>query len=144
MKRSKRIMLTALGMAHLIVAIALLPLATFFGFFGILVVVPGLIWLTVLGVRLLRSNVTVRTAMRVTHLVLAPVAALLVVYGVYCLRAAERSAADGGGLLGTFGLVPIVMGALAGSLSMVSLCVAFSSVLPKTSGTGQHAQAPRS
>jgi len=53
------------------------------------------------------------------------------------LRAARRSAEAGGGLLGAFGIIPIVMGVLAGSLSVVSLCVAYSNSFVKTTGSDQ-------
>jgi hypothetical protein len=96
----------------------------FLGFFTIPVIVPGLIWLAVLGFRLLRPDRTVRTALRFTHAVLGPLAILLVIYGWFCLQAAQRSAEAGGGLLGAVGLIPIVMGTLAGSLSVVSLITA--------------------
>ncbi|QEY31194.1 hypothetical protein EVJ50_01945 [Synechococcus sp. RSCCF101] len=118
-------------------AIALLPVSTFLGFFTIPVVVPALIWLVVLGVRLMRPNTTVRTTLRVTHCLLAPLEALLVVYGIHCLQAARRSAEFGGGLLGASGLIPIVIGVLAGSLSVASLCVAFSGEVPRPTEAGQ-------
>ena len=96
-----------LGVAHIIVAIILLPTVFFLGFFSIPTIVPGLIWLVILGFRLCRSRRAIRTALRLTHSVLAPLAALLVVYGTFCLHAARRSAESGGGLLGAFGLIPI-------------------------------------
>lgn len=115
-------------------AIILLPTALFLGFFTIPVVVPGLIWLVVLGFRLWRPDPKVRTALRVTHTVLGPLAVLLVVYGWFCLHAARRSAEAGGGLLGGFGLIPIVMGVLAGALSIVSLYTVYSNALTMETG----------
>lgn len=132
MRRRPRVLLSVLGIAHLLVAVALLPVAAFLGLVTVPVVVPGLIWLVVLGVRLMRPNTAVRTALRVTHLLLAPLAVLLVVYGIHALQAAGRSAEGGGGLLGAFGLIPIVIGVLAGCLSLASLWVAFSGAVPRT------------
>lgn len=132
MNQPTRTLLGVLGIAHVLVAIALLPVATFLGHLTILFVVPGLIWLVILGLRLLRPNPGVKKALRVTHSLLAPLAVLLVVYGFHCLQAARHSAEAGGGLLGAFGLIPIVMGALVGTLSAVSLWVTFSSGLPRT------------
>jgi hypothetical protein len=110
-----------LGLAHLLVAVVLLPLAGFFGCFSMALALPGIAWLVVLGVRLMRSDRSVRKALRSTHLVLGPLAVLLVIYGLYCLRAAAASAEAGGGLLGAFGLIPIAMGVLTGCLSVIAL-----------------------
>jgi hypothetical protein len=117
-----------------LVAIVLLPAATFLGFFTIPAIVPGLIWLAVLGFRLWRADLTVRTAMRVTHAVLGLLAILLVVYGWFCLQAAQRSVEAGGGLLGAVGVIPIVIGILVGSLSAVSLFAAQTDAFVHTIG----------
>jgi hypothetical protein len=147
MNRHKRTIQVNLGVAHIIVAIILLPTVFFLGFFSIPTIVPGLIWLVILGFLLCRGHRAVRPALRLTNLALAPLATLLVVYGTFCLHAARRSAESGGGLLGTFGLIPIVMGVVAGGLSVVSLCVAHSDALMNRSATeqppaGNHLKAP--
>ena len=126
--------LRILGVAHIVVAIVLLPVTMFLGFSSALIVIPGLIWLIMLGLRLWRPNTKLRMALRNTHLVLAPFAILLVVYGFYALSRAEESADAGGGLLGAAGLIPIVIGLLAGSLSITSLCVSYSSAFENLSG----------
>ena len=128
------ILLRLLGVAHVLVAIVLLPVATFFGLFTIPIIVPGLVWLAVLGFRLWRADRTVRKALRVTHAVLGPLAILLIAYGWFCLRAAQRSAEAGGGLLGAVGLVPIVIGMLVGSLTVVTLFAARSDAFAHTTG----------
>ena len=133
----ERMLLRSLGIAHVLVAIVLLPAATFLGIFTIPVVVPGVIWLAVLGVRLWRPSPKVCRALRVTRTLLVPFAVLLVLYGWYCLRAAQRSAEAGGGLLGAFGLIPIVMGVLAGTLAIVSLFAAKSKAFMKTTDAEQ-------
>ncbi len=137
MKQSTRISLGLLGVAHVLVAIALLPVATFVGFFSVVVVLPAMIWLAILGFRLWRPTRALRRLLRVTHLLLGPVAVLLVVYGLFCLHAARGSAEGGGGLLGAVGLIPIVMGSLAGILSIVSLCVSFSHAFNETTEAEQ-------
>jgi hypothetical protein len=110
-----------LGAAHILVVIVLLPTLLSFGFFSLFIVVPGLIWLIVLGIQILRKGGSMRKALRNTHLVLAPLAVLFIIYGIYCLRAAQRSAEGGGGLIGAVGLVPIVMGVVTVCLSIGSL-----------------------
>ena len=115
-----------LGGAHVFVAIILLPISTFLGLFAAPLVLAPLIWLAVLGVRLWWPNTRVMTLLRCTHIAAVPLAILLIVGGLFALRAAQRSAEAGGGLLGAFGLIPIVMGLLLGGLSVVSLCVSHS------------------
>jgi len=124
-------LLRILGAAHITAAIGLLFVSTFLGCFSLPVIVPALIWLAILGFRLWRPNTRLRTMLRYTHLVLAPLAILLVVYGLFALRAAQRSAEAGGGLLGAVGLIPIVTGLLAGSVSLVSLYVSYSAAFKK-------------
>jgi hypothetical protein len=136
-RNNARIIQRLLGISHILVAIVLLPTITFLGYFSILIVIPGLIWLIVLGIWLWRPGCSVRKALRVTHFVLAPLAVLLVAYGLYCLRAAQRSAEGGGGLLGAVGLMPIVMGVLAWSLSIVSLFVLNSNAFRNKAGAEQ-------
>lgn len=129
MLNRKRTIPIILGVAHILVAIILLPTVFFLGIFGIPTIFPGLIWLVILGIRLCSGHKTLRIALRRTHLVLAPLAVLFVIFGVFCLQAAQRSAEAGGGLLGPFGLIPIAWGIVAGGLSIVSLCVAQSNIL---------------
>ena len=82
--------LRILGVAHIVVAVVLLPATAFLGYTSALIVIPGLIWLIVLGLRLWRPYPKLRTALRNTHLVLAPFAILLTVYGFYALKKAEE------------------------------------------------------
>ncbi len=117
-------LLRTLGVAHFVVAIMLLPANLFLGFLTIMIVLPAQIWLFSLGIRLWRPDARIQVALRITHLVLAPFAILLIFYGIYAVHAATRSAAAGGGLLGTFGLLPITIGACSGLLSLWSLYVA--------------------
>ena len=62
--------------------------------------------------------------LRRTHVVLLVVATLLGAYGLFALRAAQQSAAKGGGLLGAFGLLPLALGVMLRATAAASLCVA--------------------
>ncbi|MEN8781692.1 MAG: hypothetical protein ABF292_11310 [Desulfobacterales bacterium] len=144
MKKAARIMLGSLGVAHFVVAIALLPvvlLALSYGFFLNLVILPGLTWLGILGWRLFRPNESLRRTMRITHLVLAPCAVFLVSRGFLFLNAAERSAPAGGDYVTQFGVTALVMGLLAGGLSIASLCISFSSAFKAATAAGMPAPA---
>ena len=121
MSQSNRIWFRLLGLFHVVIAIILLPSALFLGFISALVVMPALVWLAVLGVWLWRPSIRLRMLLKGTHLLLTPFWILLIVYGGFALGAAQRSAEAGGGLLGGFGFIPIVMGLLTGSVSIVSL-----------------------
>jgi hypothetical protein len=121
LSNGKRTTLLLLGIAQFVIAIVLFPLSLLFGVFSMLIVPPLLIWIVVLGVRLQRPTATVRAHLRRTHLIVLPVALLCIAYGMYALFAAQRSAQSGGGLLGTFGLLPMGAGLVAGVLSVVSL-----------------------
>lgn len=137
MTKPKRIGFRLLGLAHVAIAIILLPAVMFLGVLSLVVVTPALVWLAILGFRLWRPSCRLRTPLRHTHRVLLPFSILLVTYGLFALGAAQRSAETGGGLLGGFGLIPIVMGLLAGSLSIVSLHVCHSTAFEKMTGTAQ-------
>ena len=83
----------------------------------------GPIWGIVLGVRLWRSGAEVFGALRRTHWLFLAIDVLLVAYGIFALRAAERSAAHGGGLLGAVGLIPLGLGIVMACFSGVTLLV---------------------
>ena len=74
-----------------------------------------------LGLRLWRSDLNVTTALRRTHFVYLAIDALLIAYGVYALRAAQLSAARGGGLLGGLGLLPLGLGLMLAAFSVITL-----------------------
>lgn len=111
--------------AHFLVALLLLPLCLFFGIaVGPLMAVAPL-WLAFLGVQLWRGP-SPRTfaLLRATHWAVLLLAAILIYAGIATLQAAERSAADGGGLLGAFGFLPIGIGCVLGVLAALSLILA--------------------
>ena len=137
MTKFSTILFRILGAAYVAFAFWLLPLSMLIGFFSVLVILPALIWLVIIGFWLWRRDRRARGALRYTHVVLASIAIALVVYGIFALYAAQRSAEAGGGLFGAFGLIPIAWGLLAGSLSIVSLCVSYSSALKNTTCTEQ-------
>ena len=113
-----------LGVVHVIVGLLLLPLTLFFGVLLAPVLLPGPVWIVILGIRLWRPSARVGVLLRRTHLVGVAVAALLCGYGAFALQAAQRSAAAGGGLLGAFGLIPLGLGALLGVTAVPSLWLA--------------------
>ncbi len=134
MRPNNSLILRILGAAHIAVAVVLLPLCTLLSIFTLPIVVPALIWLAVLGFRLGQPKFKLRSVLRLTHIVLAPLGAGLAVYGLFALRAAKRSAEYGGGLLGAFGLIPIGMGLLVGTLSLISLFVSYTTDNRKRKG----------
>ena len=124
--QSKRLTLCVLGAAHIAVAIILLPSTMFVGFVSVPVVLPGLIWLAILGIRLWLQKIQFRGAFRYTHIALALFAALLIAMGLDAISHAQQSAEAGGGLLSPVAYIPIVMGIPAGLLSIASLYVSYS------------------
>lgn len=116
--------LRALGIAHIAAGFLLLPCATVFGFMVAPLFALGPLWIAFLGFRLWNPNERTVSALRRTHAVSLVIAVLMITYGLFALGAAERSAAAGGGLLGGFGILPIVFGVLLGSLAGLSLFLA--------------------
>jgi hypothetical protein len=112
-----------LAVVHVVVGLLSLPVILVFGLTFAPLLIAGPIWLMALGVRLWRQGEGARAALRRTHVVLLVVAALLGAYGWFALRAAQASAAKGGGLLGAFGLLPLALGAVLGATAAASLCV---------------------
>ena len=126
-------MLRALAVGHIAIGLLLLPAALVSA--GILapILMVGPIWGIVLGVRLWRSGSDVFAALRRTHWTFLVIDGLLVAYGIFALRAAERSAAQGGGLLGGFGLLPLGLGIVMACFSGVTLVTARAG---QSTGTG--------
>jgi hypothetical protein len=113
----------ALAVAHVAIAILLIPLMLFpLALAPIMLIGPA--WATLLARRLWRRDPTVIRTLRRTHFVFLAIDALLIWYGLWMLRAAEESAARGGGLLGGLGLIPIGLGILLGCFSILTLAVA--------------------
>ncbi len=138
MKHLERAFIVVWGLAHFGAALILLPLTFSLGFITIPIVLPGSIWLVILGIALIIGYNPVRSALRLTHWLLALVAVQLLGYGFHCLDAARRSAESGGGLLGSFGLIPITMGVLLLALSIISLIAARSDRFMNTVETQKH------
>ena len=116
-------MFRVLAIGHIAIGVLLLPVVLLFG--GILapILMIGPVWGIVLGVRLWRSPFERLAALRRTHWMFLLIDGLLVAYGIFALRAAERSAAHGGGLLGGIGLVPFGLGMMMACFSGVTLVV---------------------
>jgi len=113
-----------LGVVHILVGLLLLPLSMMFGLMLAPLVVLGPLWIIALGILLWRSGVKVRRLVSRTHLVAIGVAVLLCIHGMLALQAAARSADEGGGLLGAYGLIPMAYGLLLVTFSIVSLVLA--------------------
>ena len=113
-----------LAVVHVVVGLLSLPVILVFGLTFAPLLIAGPVWLMALGVRLWRRGEGARAALQRTDVVLLVVAALLGAYGWFALRAAQESAAKGGGLLGAFGLLPLALGAVLGATAAASLCVA--------------------
>ncbi len=113
-----------LAVVHVVVAISLLPLTLVFGLPLAPLFALGPVWLVIVAYRLWRPTDQLAALLRRTHIVVAVVAALLCVYGVLALQAAERSAGAGGGLLGAFGLLPLTLGLVLGATAAASLWLA--------------------
>jgi len=58
---------------------------------------------------------------RPTGWILLGIAAAMIAHGCSALRAAERSAAHGGGLLGGYGYLPIALGILLACIAIVGM-----------------------
>ena len=117
-------MVRVLAIGHIAIGVLLLPVALLFGGIIAPILMVGPIWGIILGVRLWRSPFEGRDALRRTHWTFLLIDGLLVAYGIFALRAAERSAAHGGGLLGGIGLVPLGLGMMMACFSGATLVVA--------------------
>jgi len=113
-------MLRALAVAHVAIAILLMPLMLFPLTLAPIMLI-GPVWAILLARRLWRRDPTVMRALRRTHVVFLAIDALLIWYGIWMLKAAEESAARGGGLLGGLGVIPIGLGIVLALFSVVTL-----------------------
>ncbi|SRR5258706_1306481 len=114
----------ALAIGHIVIGVLLLPVALLSG--GILapILMAGPIWGIVLGVKLWQRGTEMFTSLRRTHWGFLLIDVLLVAYGIFALRAAERSASHGGGLLGGIGLLPLGLAIMMALFSGVTLMMA--------------------
>ena len=113
-------MLRALAVAHVVIAILLMPL-TIFALPLTPLLLIGPVWSIRLGLRLWRHDPSVVQALRRTHFVFLVVDGLLIWWGAAALQAADESAKRGGGLLGGFGLIPIGIGVTLAVFSILTL-----------------------
>ena len=116
--------LRALAIGHIVIGVLLLPAALLSGGLLAPILLAGPIWGIVLGVKLWQRGTEMFTSLRRTHWAFLLIDVLLVAYGIFALRAAERSAARGGGLLGGIGLVPLGLGIVMALFSGVTLVTA--------------------
>ena len=113
-------MLRALAAAHIVIAVALMPL-TLAGGIAAPMLIAGPVWAVVLGVRMWNRQPNVGRALRRTHAAFLAIDALLIWYGLWALRAGAASAARGGGLLSGFGVIPIALGCGLALFSVIVL-----------------------
>jgi hypothetical protein len=112
------------AVGHFVIAVPLLLFCLFFGIIVAPVLIPGPVWLCMLGAKLWNGpNPLLTKQVWITHAVSMLFAVLLIGMGIFALQAAERSAAHGGGLLGTWGLIPIAIGSVLALLSIASIGV---------------------
>src|SRR6478609_6149777 len=108
-----------LAVLHIAIAILLLPLSIFpLPLMPIMMIGP--VWAIVLGVRMWKGRDVV-TALRRTHWVFLAIDAMVILYGLWMMQAAEASAARGGGLLGGLGVVAIAIGISLAIFSAITL-----------------------
>jgi hypothetical protein len=111
-----------LSIAHFVVAAPLVLLSTFFGLVLAPILAAGPVWLCILGSQLWDgSDPRLCLRIRITHAFSLFFAALLCAFGLWALQAGEHSAAHGGGLLSTWGLIPLGIGGLLGLLAVLTL-----------------------
>jgi hypothetical protein len=117
-----------------LLGVLLLPFALFLGITPAPVLALGPLWIIVLGVRMWRPSARVVRLARRTAWIGLVIGAGEMAYGIFALRAAARSAARGGGLLGAVGLLPLGFGLAIACVAGLSLVLS----------RGQASQSPRS
>lgn len=115
-----------IGAAHFLLAFILLPVIFVFGIYLSLLFLLIIIWLIILGTKLWSHRKDSLIQLRITHFVFLPASVLIVLYGFFALNKANLSAEEGGGLLGAFGFIPIIIGFLMTVLSFISIWVSYS------------------
>jgi hypothetical protein len=113
-------MLRGLAVAHAVIAMLLMPLMLFPLTLAPIMLI-GPVWAILLSRRLWRGELSAIRPLRRTHFVFLVIDALMIWYGIWMLKAAEASAARGGGLLGGLGVIPIVLGVLLAVFSILTL-----------------------
>ena len=86
------------------------------------------VWMMILGRRTWRGHQGLRRALMLTHGILLLPGLLTSAIGLYALRAAARSAASGGGLLGPIGIFPLTIGVGVAILAAGSIVLALTVV----------------
>jgi hypothetical protein len=87
------------------------------------------VWMVILGRRLWSGHPQLRNTLLATHGILLVPGFLAVAVGIYAVRAAERSTAEGGGLLGPVAALPLAFGLPVVVLALCSIVVALA-VIP--------------
>ena len=142
MNTRSRMFLRCLALAHVIVGLALLLFSVFIGrlfghgfssvrgarvvwvlvlSFQIVMPVVGGVWMMVLGFRLWHPSPRLAMQLCWTHRICLFFGGLFCIYGVFALKAAERSTAAGGGLLSPVAFIPLIFGGPLVALAVASL-----------------------
>src|SRR5262249_57379655 len=111
------------AVARVLLGLLLLPLTLMFGLTPAPVLALGPLWIVALGGGMWRHGADLGAAAGRTAGVALAVGLVSIAYGVVALRAAARSAAAGGGLLGGFGLLPLALGLAIASTAGMSLAL---------------------
>lgn len=88
------------------------------------------VWTVILGRWIWTLRHQVRAALLMTHGLLLLPGALAIAGGIWALRAAARSAAQGGGLMGGLGIIPLGIGTGVLALSLCSIALALT-IIPR-------------
>ena len=156
MRRPLRWLMRCLAMVHFAWGLSLLLLAAWFAFSAfrilphmssgtvwrnlsavlLMVMMQALplgalgVWLGLLGRWIWTGHPQLRAALLATHGCLLLPGSLAIGIGVLALRAAARSAARGGGLMGSLGFFPLALGACVLALALGSIALALA-VVPR-------------
>lgn len=85
-------------------------------------------WIVILGHRTWTGHAGLRTALITTHGLLLLPGLLAAALGVFTMRAAARSAAQGGGLLSPVAVIPLAIGVPVVTLALGSILLALTAV----------------
>ena len=85
-------------------------------------------WMVILGRQLWSGQVGGRRALLATHGFLLVIGSFAVIVGIQGMHAAERSAAQGGGLLGPVAVIPLLFGVPMVVLALGSIAVALAAM----------------
>ena len=159
--RRLAILRVTLAAAHVLLGIVLLlPIAAIVGFGTVhtltrlpfslvligVVITTFPMWILLAGIRMFwRLTPRAILTLQIMDSLVIFCALLLCAYGWMAYRAAEQSAASGGGLLGGYGVIPLALGLMIGGTAAVSLWLlrrVSRTMLERKRATMEHASEP--